>query len=475
METCAIIWLRHDLRLSDNPALCAAVETGLPVVPLYILDEQEEWPLGGASKWWLHHSLKSLENSLKDLGLNLLLKRGRAEDVLTQLAERTGASYVFWNRRYAAYHQAQDKTLKQKLKESGLTVESFNSHLLYEPWTVRNKSGGAFKVFTPFWKHLQTQTPDQPLPAPKQAKGMAITGDNLADWALLPTKPNWAGGFKVWQPGEAGAQTQLDNFLAQGLNHYASGRDRPDQAHTSRLSPHLAFGEISPRQIWHAVEQAKLAEVVSHDGAQKFLSEVAWREFAYHLLYHFPTLPKENYKPAFNAFPWGDDAEDLRQWQRGKTGYPIVDAGLRELWATGWMHNRVRMITASFLIKDLLVDWRAGAAWFWDTLVDADLANNSASWQWVAGSGADASPYFRIFNPVTQGEKFDPEGAYVKRWCPELAKLPAQYIHKPWEAPQQALSAAGVVLGKTYPKPMVDHAKARKRALAALEHIKTAG
>ncbi len=470
----SLVWFRQDLRTADNPALSHAAVRG-SVVPVYILDESTAGgrPLGRASRWWLHHSLAALAHSLD----GLVLLRGDPATHLPELARRTGASAIVWNRCYEPSAIARDTQLKAGLSAGGLTVASFNASLLNEPWTVTTQDGGPFKVFTPFWRAYRRLPVEPPMSAPRLAlaslpKGL---GDRLADWHLLPTKPNWAKDFeREWTPGETGARSRLDAFLGGGLAGYADLRDRPDRQNVSRLSPHLHFGEISPRQIFAALSFHMAANSSATRDGEKFLSELGWREFAYHLLYHFPTLPERNWKSAFDVYPWSNDHRHLVAWQRGLTGYPIVDAGMRELWATGYMHNRVRMIVASFLVKHLRIDWRRGEAWFWDTLADADLANNAASWQWVTGSGADAAPYFRIFNPITQGRKFDPDGAYVRRWCPELARLPAAAIHAPFEAPAEILAASSVTLGTTYPHPIVEHARARKAALAGYDAVKQA-
>ena len=472
-----IVWFRQDLRLADNPALAAAAAEGRPVVPVYILDTATEAAMGAASLWWLHHSLAALRDDLEArCGLVLLLKRGDPATILPALVRDTKASAVHWNRVYEPAAIARDTALKAALRQDGLAVETHNSALLFEPWTVKTKTGGWFKVFSPFWRACQLlPPPPAPLPAPKRLTAADIPeGDRLEDWQLLPARPDWAGGLRdSWKPGEAGAAERLGGFIDHALAGYAQGRDRPGSASTSRLSPHLHFGEIGPRQIWQAVRMA-----ADHDGgrrardAEKFLAEIGWREFSHHLLYHFPQLPDRNFREDFDAFPWQDDTGLLHAWQRGRTGYPLVDAGMRELWHTGWMHNRVRMVVASFLVKHLRLHWHHGEAWFWDTLVDADLANNAASWQWVAGSGADAAPYFRVFNPSLQGEKFDPDGAYVRRWVPELAALPAKYIHRPWQAPAEILHQAGIELGRSYPRPIVDHDRARHAALAAFASLR---
>ncbi|MBL8628882.1 MAG: deoxyribodipyrimidine photo-lyase [Rhodospirillaceae bacterium] len=471
MTSPVIVWFRQDLRLSDNPALTAAIATGRPVVLLYILDTSTPWPLGGASRWWLHGSLAALGTGCAKANATLTLRRGDAAKVLRDVIMESSAREVFWNRCYEPAAIARDTAIKAKLKADGIEVQSFNSALLFEPWELKTQSGTPFKVFTPFHKAaLNAPPPRKPLATPKKIASLErLASDNLADWGLLPTKPDWAGGFrKTWHPGESGAKTRLVDFLDERVNHYAKGRDVPAEELTSRLSPHLHFGEISPHQVWSAALSQE-----QNNGTATFLKELVWREFAHHLLYHFPSLPDAPLRLEFAAFPWKSDAKVLKAWQRGQTGYPIVDAGLRELWATGWMHNRVRMIVASVLVKHLLQPWQAGAAWFWDTLVDADLANNAASWQWVAGCGTDAAPYFRVFNPVLQGEKFDGNGAYVRRWVPEIGTLPDKWLHKPWEAPDSVLDDAGIKLGRTYPKPVIALDAGRARALAAFKQLKS--
>ena len=476
----SIVWLRNDLRLADNPAIDAAAASGAPPLFIYILDDSlAPRARGGASRWWLHHSLAALAAGLEKIGGRLDVLRGDPAHLIPDLAKSFAAEHVFWTRRYDAAGIETDTRIKSKLAGIGVAAASFNGQLLYEPWTVKTKSDDPFRVFTPFWRACRAlPQPDEPLRAPGKLKAVTWSGKAPARIAiealdLLPTEPDWAGGLRdEWTPGEAGARLRLKDFLDEALPHYIEGRDRPDRMSTSRLSPHLAFGEISPRQIWHAAHHAAEASSAAARNVDKFLAEVGWREFCYQLLFHNPALAEKNFQPRFDDFPWGARVDDdLKAWQRGLTGYPIVDAGMRELWRTGYMHNRVRMIAASFLIKHLLIDWREGERWFWDTLVDADPANNAANWQWVAGSGADAAPYFRIFNPILQGEKFDPDGAYVRRFVPELADCPAEFIHKPWEAPKEVLRKAGVELGETYPKPMVEHAKARKRALAAYKTL----
>lgn len=468
MSGAAIVWFRNDLRLADNPALCAAAGSGAPIVALYVLDDESagDWRMGAASRWWLHHSLTALDADLARLGVTLTLRRGRAEFVLEIIVAETGASAVYWNRLYEPWAMRRDSEIKSNLRGRGVSVESFNASLLFEPGKLRNKQGDPFRVFTPFWRAcLAAGAPDAPLPAPaKLAAAPAPPSDAPGDWGLLPTRPDWAGGLRAaWRAGERAARERLAAFVGARVRDYKTARDFMAQDGVSRLSPHLHFGEISPRQIWAEVAGA------AGDAGAAYLREIGWREFCHHLLVANPAMPDIALDERFRDFPWREDAAALQAWRRGRTGYPLVDAAMRELWITGYMHNRARMVAASFLVKHLLIPWQAGERWFWDTLVDADLANNSGGWQWTAGCGADAAPYFRVFNPVLQGEKFDPDGDYVRRYVPELAKLPARDIHRPWEAPEAILRAAGVRLGETYPRPIVDHAKARERALAAFE------
>ncbi len=479
VNSATIVWFRQDLRLQDNPALLAATERGGPIVPVYILDDGAEgrWPAGGASRWWLHHSLAALDHALHERGSRLILARGESRAVLHRLIKETGAGAVFWNRRYEPASIARDKELKAELSGAGLEAKSFNAALLFEPHTVKNKSGGPFQVFTPYWKHCQTLAVEPPVKLPGGKLGAPTQwpqSEELASLDLLP-RLNWAEGFaRCWQPGEAGAAKRLKQFIARAMESYADQRNTPETDGTSALSPHLHFGEIGPRQIWAAVRALSNESGVfpASRGAQVFLSEVGWREFAHHLLYYFPQTPVAPLREDFAAFPWVKNSWQLRAWQQGLTGYPMVDAGMRQLWQTGWMHNRVRMIVASFLVKHLRLSWQEGAAWFWDTLVDADLASNTLGWQWSAGCGADAAPYFRIFNPILQGQKFDPDGGYVRRWVPELAKVPTEYIQQPWTAPPLTLLAAGVTLGGNYPRPIVEHGAARAAALAALKSMR---
>lgn len=462
----SLVWIRNDLRLADNPALIAGLGSGRPVIPVYVLDDETPGvrPLGAASRWWLHHSLQSLDASLRALNSRLILRRGRAERVIAEVAAEYDASAVYWNRAYDPASCERDERVKSTLEARNVAAESLKANLLYEPWEVKTATGGSFKVFTAFWRACRgLRSPGAGLPSPKNLPAPRQWGpsDAVADWKLLPTAPDWAGGLRAsWTPGEAAATRRLSDFLDTALVDYRQARDLPALAATSRLSPHLAFGEISPRQIWNAATTRGQSAAT-----EKFLTELGWREFSYNLLFHNGDLSRRNFRPEFDSFPWIDEEEKLDAWRRGRTGYPIVDAGLRELWTTGWMHNRVRMIVASFLTKDLLIDWRAGERWFWDTLVDADVANNAMGWQWVAGSGADAAPYFRIFNPVLQGEKFDPHGDYVRRWVPELGSLPADLIHKPWLADKPPPA-------EIYPRRIVDHASARERALTAFRSLK---
>lgn len=436
------------------------------MVPVFIHDPESEgeWRSGEASNWWLHHSLERLDEDLRAVGSRLIVRQGDSLKELRSIARETGADAVFWNRRYEPLVIERDTRIKEALSTKGLETQSFNGALLHEPWTIRNKAGKPFRVFTPYWRTCVRMDVDAPLPRPRKIKApKKWPRSNELD--LLP-RLNWAEGFKVWTPGEKGATTNLKRFLSTAFTDYGNGRDRPDRVGTSRLSPHLHFGEIGPRQIWAAVSKCPGWR------HSQFLAEIGWREFAHHLLYHFPATTNEPLRPEFKKFRWRKNAQALRAWQRGQTGYPIVDAGLRELWTTGWMHNRVRMIVASFLVKDLLIDWTEGAKWFWDTLVDADLASNTLGWQWTAGCGADAAPFFRIFNPTSQGEKFDGAGGYVRRWCPELKGLPDKWLHQPWNAPAHVLETAAIKLGGNYPEPIVNHSTARNVALDAYQRIK---
>jgi deoxyribodipyrimidine photo-lyase len=476
-----IVWFRDDLRLSDHYALHAASKTGAPTICLYVLDEvsgaPNARPLGGAACWWLAQSLRALHESLHSIGGALVLRKGPAARIIAELARETGAEAVFWNEIAQAPHQTIADLVAAALKEIGVTTQSFPGDLLVAPANIRTKENRGLRVFTPFWRRVQALgDPPTPVPAPKRLHpGPALASESIESWGLEPTHPDWAAGLReMWTPGELTAQAQLNAFLEGGVAGYAIGRDRPDRDSTSMLSPHLRFGEISPRQVWHAARFAAAGRHGLASDIDKFLSELGWREFCRHLLFDMPDLASRNLQLPFNAFPWQHDDKALQAWQRGQTGYPIVDAGMRELWCTGVMHNRVRMVVASFLVKHLLIDWREGEKWFWDTLVDADAGSNPANWQWVAGCGADAAPYFRVFNPILQGEKFDPDGVYVRRWVPELTQLPNGVIHQPWSATPLELASSGVVLGSTYPEPIIDHRKGRERALAAYAKVRNA-
>nr|WP_290481709.1 deoxyribodipyrimidine photo-lyase [Hyphomonas sp. UBA2691] len=472
----AIVWFREDLRLSDNPALHAAVSSGRPLVLLYILDEQTKGlrPLGGASKWWLDKSLRALAADIKQAGAQLTLRSGQSADVLDTVIEETGAETIFWNRRYDQPERDLDAAIKEDLTQRGLDVSSHNARLLNEPWQVETNAGGYYKVFTPYWRAARNNfVARDTYGRHKTLSGPKHESESLDDWGLHPSSPDWSTGFDDWTPGEDGAIARLTDFLDGPINGYKEDRNRPDlDMSTSGLSPHLRFGEIGPLQIWRAVHAGMEAGTIPEKDGHTFLSEIGWREFSHTLLFYNPVLASENYNDSFEFMPWRKDKNAFDAWTKGQTGYPMVDAGMRQLWQTGWMHNRVRMIVASFLTKHLLLPWQDGEAWFWDTLVDADPANNAASWQWTAGSGADAAPYFRVFNPISQGSKFDETGAYVRRFCPELKDLPDKYLYAPWEANEEILNKAGIQLGKTYPKPIVDHSGARQRALDAYDTLK---
>ena len=467
-----IVWFRQDLRVADHPALTAAAQSGGPVIPLFIFDEKTagSWTPGAASLWWLEGSLSVLDTDLRSRGSRLILRRGNTQELLGTVAAKTGAAGVYFTRHYEPHLAADEMAIAAMCEQRGLICRRFGGGVLFEPEAVRTKTGSPFRVFTPFYKAcLATDGIKDPLPAPNRIKAPPTwpDGETLKDWRLRPTAPDWARGLRdQWRQGTNEASDRLENFMENCLATYPEDRDRPDRAGTSALSPYLHFGEISPRQVWHRIGLWADSHVAGDRGKITYLRELVWREFSCHLLHYFPHMIEAPFNPAFGNFPWRDDAQALRAWQRGMTGYPIVDAGMRQLWQTGWMHNRVRMIVASFLTKHLLIHWQDGARWFWDTLVDADLANNSASWQWVAGCGADAAPYFRIFNPILQGLKFDPSGAYVRKWVPEIADLSDRAIHAPWES---GINVDG------YPGPIVDHRIARQRALDAYKKFRAKG
>ncbi len=474
MDGTTVVWFRKDLRIEDNPAMVAAIRRKCSVIPVFIQDENGEGPAfpGGASRWWLHHALTDLAKELKALGSRLILRKGSSLECLKSLVNESKADHVYWNRRYEPSIVERDKRIKADLKQNGIAAKSFNASLLFEPHEIQNKAGKPFQVFTRYWEHCR----QRPISAPEQASLKTLktprtwpASERLEDWSLLPEIP-WDAEFSCrWKPNRSGAIEFLDRFTEAKARSYSEKRNRPDLDGTSSLSPYLHFGQIGPREIYAKIADAKLLNL---ENPQVFLTEIGWREFSHHLLYHFPDTPELPLRSKFQEFPWRRNKSFLKAWQKGETGYPIVDAGMRQLWETGWMHNRVRMITASFLVKHLLQPWQDGAAWFWDTLVDADLANNTQGWQWTAGCGADASPYFRIFNPITQGQKFDPNGSYTKRWVPELKELSLKHLFSPWTADTSTLEAAKIALGKSYPMPIVDHAEAREKALAAFRSLK---
>jgi len=458
-----LYWFRNDLRLSDNPALSEAAASTHNLIPVYILDESVARPLGGAQRWWLHHSLIALRDVLQKKSVKLVLRKGNAKKILSELVNKYKIEAIYWNRSYEPSLIKRDAEIAKFFTKKNIEIHTFNGSLLTEPAEVTNKSGDYFKVYTPYYRAVKQLIKDiKPLKAPRKClQKSRVASDRIESWQLLPKNPDWSKGFKIWKVGEKGGQQTLKFFLKNALKNYNQNRDRPDLLGTSRLSPYLHFGEISIWQVWEATKRN-----------QAFARQLIWREFCHYILFHFPQLYYKNYKTQFNEFRWAKSQKKLRAWQKGLTGYPIVDAGMRQLWITGYMHNRVRMIVASFLTKDLLVDWREGEKWFWDTLVDADLANNAFGWQWVAGTGLDAAPYFRVFNPTLQSKKFDANGDYVRQWVPELATLPKKYIHDPSSAPKEILATAGIRLGKDYPLPTVDHKIARDVALKIYKRLK---
>ncbi len=469
-----VVWFRNDLRLADNPALHAAAAKG-DVVPLFIWDPGlGPHHYGAAARWWLHYSLETLDARLRDQGATLIIRQGETREVLQSVIQETKAKHIHWNRRYDPSGIELDTALKTELQKQGLDVQSFNGNLVMEPWELKTKTGGPYKVFSPFWKNLISHPlMVAPLEEPDCSVPSGLSSDRLEELNLRPVL-DWADGFSEdWEPGCVAAAATLSAYAAGPVAHYHDQRNLPAVEGTSRLSPRLRFGELSPRQVWHAVNQHH-PNALDDEGAEAFLREIGWREFAYHLIYHFPATVNAPLRPNFERFPWRDAPDELKRWQQGMTGFPIVDAGMRQLWHTGWMHNRVRMIVASFLVKNLLISWQEGAEWFFDTLLDGDIASNTLGWQWAGGCGADAAPYFRIFNPMSQGEKFDPDGTYVRRWVPELSSVPNKVLHRPFEAKGMELQLSGVTLGQTYPQPIGEHKKARERALKAFDVVKGA-
>lgn len=473
-----LYWIRNDLRLADNPALTAALASGLPIVPVFLWAPEEEgaWAPGAATRAWLERSLTVLSESYEACGSRLVIRRGGTRETLLSLCETCGADAVYASRRYEPAALRQEAAVRDGLREKGIGLKVYNASLLNAPNDLATQMGEPYKVFTPYYNAcMKREAPGAPYAAPERLPAPAQwpASDSLDGLGLTPDHPWVEKMLRHWDIGEAGAQARLAAWVDEAVTGYPVNRDLPAIAGTSSLAPCLHFGEISPRQILHAVRQYPVHRDESVAANESFIRQLYWREFAHHLLYHFPHTPEAPLKEFFARFPWVNNGAFLKRWQRGQTGYPFVDAGMRELWETGWMHNRVRMVVASFLIKDLRIHWREGADWFWDTLFDADLANNTLGWQWVAGCGADAAPYFRVFNPVTQGKKFDAAAAYIRRWVPELASLPDKYIHCPWEMPPIELAACGVRLDRDYPRPMVDHDEARKTALAIYDELKS--
>ena len=471
----AIVWFRKDLRIQDNPCLFAALESNRRIIPVFIWDEGAggAWKFGAASRWWLHHALLDLSKSIRNLGGQLLLLRGKAEEVIPRLARELGAKQVYYGRTYDPSGIETQAKVEDALDQASIDSQSFNSSLLQEPWETKNGSGKPFQVFTPYWRKSRQIIYREPLhydPTKLLFASLPTPKTNPDDLDLLPHHPWHHKLCQHWEVTEEAGHRMIRRTVEEVTRSYATRRNHPAVDGTSRLSPYLAWGLVSPRQICHAVLSAE--NEGSHRGENKFLVEIGWREFSYHLLYHYPTIPDQPLRPKYASFPWLEDSQALRNWKFGNTGYPMVDAGMRQLYETGWMHNRVRMIVASFLVKHLLISWEEGARWFWDTLVDADLASNTQGWQWAAGCGADAAPYFRIFNPITQGEKFDKSGRYTRKWIPELANLPNKWLFRPWEATCESLEGLDLELGKNYPHPCVDHSQARARALQALSSLK---
>lgn len=477
MSNTTLYLFRNDLRLKDNPGLSAACNSGQPVLLLFILDNADKnWRIGSASRWWLHHSLQSLHSSIEKHGGSLILRKGNTVSILDEIINQANVNKLYFSRTYEPAQVKIEENIFFSFHDQ-IEVKQFGGYLLFEPEQIKTGNDQPYKVFTPFWKKCLKQ-PEPCLSKQKTSKlkiasCFKVRCDELNDWCLLPNEPDWASGLRdKWQPGEDGAHYTLKEFIQSGLQNYDVERNRPDRDGTSCLSPYLHCGEIAPARIWYEVKQQVDRYKSKTKSGMTFLRELGWRDFSTHLLYNWPDLPNSPFRPEYKNFPWKKNRKILVAWQKGQTGYPIVDAGMRQLWHSGWMHNRVRMIVASFLVKHLLIHWREGEDWFWDTLVDADLANNSVSWQWIAGSGADAAPYFRIFNPILQGKKFDPNGDYVRRWVPEVAMLPGQYIHEPWITPEEVLNKANIELGREYPLPIIEHDVGRYNALYAFRNFK---
>ncbi|MGI4851278.1 MAG: cryptochrome/photolyase family protein [Janthinobacterium lividum] len=465
----AVVWFRHDLRLTDHPALDAAIKTDQPILPLYIYDQTCSRPIGGAAQWWLHHSLIDLQNNLKKCKADLILRQGNALDVFKEIHKEIKISHIFWHHRYDQEGRQQDQDIEKYFTEQKVEGQSFNGSLMFDSKKFQTKEGNAFKVFSPFWKFCVKQdNVAKPLPCPISLKfdsSLKVVSEPLDSFKLLPTQLTWTQGIEdIWTPGEQGAQVLFTEFLDEKLSRYKSERDQPAALAISDLSPHIHWGEISPRQLWHRVRERSVIDHCEKSG-ECFLKELGWRDFSYYTLLHYPKIATQPLKKEFEDFPWTDDKSLFQAWTKGQTGYPLVDAGMRQLWQTGYMHNRLRLVVASFLIKDLFISWQEGEKWFWDTLVDADLANNPFNWQWVAGCGTDASPYFRVFNPILQSKKFDAQGKYIREWVPELCDVPDEFIHEPWLMENKV---------KNYPSPIVDHYKSRDKALHIFETMSKA-
>lgn len=471
MGQSAIHWFRNDLRLDDNAAWSAAVQSGAAVLPVYIFAEGEAdgWELGGASRWWLHHALADLDQQLNAIGSRLILRRGNSEEELERLVHESGAAAVYWNRNYEVSRTQRDARIKERLKENGIQATSCSSYLLFEPWQVATQAGQPYKVYTPFSRQCANQPIKSAIANPGKPGVPEAWPESLSleELELLPTVAWDKGFYESWNPTRAGGLARLEQFLHTSVRQYSDARNFPAEDGTSRLSPYLRWGQVGAREVFQRLKDSPASE-----GRTCYHRELVWREFGWHVIYHFPATADQPLQPKFRDFPWRSDSHQLEAWQRGQTGYPLVDAGMRQLWTTGWMHNRVRMVVASFLVKHLLISWHAGAKWFWDTLVDSDLASNSLGWQWAGGCGADAAPYFRIFNPITQSQKFDPEGNYIRRFVPELRNVPEKWIHTPWEMPLREQLSAGCRIGENYPAPIIDHKEGRERALKALESTK---